>query len=149
MIEFAVTAGMLSWVALTDIKKRIIPNVAVGLGLLIGLIIHVNNLRFSIDGIIFCSFPLMILWVLGVVGAGDVKLAGALGALVGSSAGLEIIVYAIILSFVWVLVTSIISGQFMYFITENIRGLKMFFTGRFKEFVGEHKKKPGLPLGAF
>lgn len=87
---FIVAAGALLAVAfVTDIGSRRIPNWLTAVGAVVGLIIHCvqggwNGALFSLAGLLcgFCS--MLVLYGMRAVGAGDVKLFGALGALTGA-----------------------------------------------------------------
>lgn len=85
----------------TDTKKGIIPNSLTFSGIFIGLLYHlVFN---GLDGLISSLIALLIgftifsiLYFLNTVGAGDVKLFGAIGALTNTQVVLYIFVYSII-----------------------------------------------------
>ncbi|MEH7381312.1 A24 family peptidase [Bacillus sp. JJ1533] len=75
---------------ITDIKERKIYNLVTFPTMLIGLIFHTvsngwDGLQFSFFGILTGFGLLLIPYVLGGMGAGDVKLLGAIGALKGST----------------------------------------------------------------
>lgn len=76
--------------ALVDYKERRIPNILSMTGWLLGPLIHFAisgfpGLQISLLGFIILFALTFPFWLLGWMGAGDVKLMGSVGALVGSS----------------------------------------------------------------
>jgi prepilin peptidase CpaA len=70
-----------------DLKIRRIPNWLIGVGALLGVVINglagVNQLFQSIAGFVVAIVVLLLPFALGWIGAGDVKLFGVIGALLG------------------------------------------------------------------
>lgn len=89
MLGIWFAAVMLAVAFVTDITKQKIPNWLTVTGAISGLIFHLattgwNGLAFSAAGLA-CGFaPMLALYVLRAVGAGDVKLFAALGAFTGA-----------------------------------------------------------------
>ncbi|WP_236595908.1 prepilin peptidase [Paenibacillus sp. EPM92] len=80
---------MLALAFATDIRKQIIPNWLTAAGIGAGLLGHGMaqggyGLAFSAAGLACGFIPMLLLYALGGVGAGDVKLFGALGAMTGA-----------------------------------------------------------------
>ncbi|WP_217556543.1 prepilin peptidase [Paenibacillus sp. GbtcB18] len=72
----------------TDVRRSIIPNVLTAAGVGIGMMYHLltngwSGLVFSVAGFVTGFIALFILYAAGALGAGDVKLFGAIGALTG------------------------------------------------------------------
>lgn len=94
-------ACLLVIVFITDVRHRKIPNKFTIPCTLIGLVYHTvaggwDGLKFSLLGC-FVGFGLLtILYLLRAVGAGDVKLFAAIGAITGMHMMLYILFYAII-----------------------------------------------------
>jgi prepilin peptidase CpaA len=97
-------AGVLMAVAfLTDITNRKIPNWLTVPACMIGLVFHTastgwGGLLFSGAGIISGLLPLLVLYLLRAVGAGDVKLFAAFGALLGVELTLQLMLASILCS---------------------------------------------------
>ncbi|MFD0697108.1 prepilin peptidase [Paenibacillus sp. GCM10027628] len=86
---------------ITDARKSIIPNVLTLSGTLVGFFFHVstqgwNGLMFTLNGAVTGFTLLFLLHLLGALGAGDVKLFVAIGALMGVTFVLQCIIYAIL-----------------------------------------------------
>ncbi|MEK3881968.1 prepilin peptidase [Paenibacillus sp. PL2-23] len=101
----AVTASavliMLSFVS--DVSRGIIPNWLTGCAFVTGLLYQglfagedAASWLGSIGGAAAGFVPLLLLYVLGGIGAGDVKLFGGLGAWLGAAAVLQLLAYAIL-----------------------------------------------------
>jgi len=86
------------------------------------------------------------------MGAGDVKLAGAVGALLGLHEGLTVLVLASTLLAVWEAFNRAKRGDLKNWLIFNLNALRM---GVHVKYVAEsvkkqeHLKKAGAPLGAF
>jgi prepilin peptidase CpaA len=96
----AAAAVLLLIAFLSDIKAMRIPNVLTGTFFVLGFSFHLtagglNGGYHSLLGASAGFLPLLALYFLKGMGAGDVKLFGALGAWVGASAVLQVLIYAI------------------------------------------------------
>lgn len=85
----------------TDIRWRTIKNVVTFPGIALGLILHTigngwTGLAFSAAGLLVGVGVMMIPFLYGQMGAGDVKLMGALGALLGGYEILNVFLYTTI-----------------------------------------------------
>jgi prepilin peptidase CpaA len=102
MIQW-ILIGLLTAVAfLTDIRHHIIPNWLTVCGVFAGLSYHslltgIDGFQFSICGLLFGLVLLFILYVFGALGAGDVKLFAAFGAI----AGMEFVMISLIYSLLY------------------------------------------------
>ena len=81
-------AVVLTSVIYTDLRSSRIPNVLTFSGIGMGCIAHVwgggiQGLFFSLEGLVVGLGIFLFLYASGGVGAGDVKLMGAVGAMVG------------------------------------------------------------------
>jgi prepilin peptidase CpaA len=95
------TGGMLAAAFITDITKQKIPNYLCAAGFLAGILLHgfisgVAGIGYSLLGALFGFVPLLLLYGIRAVGAGDVKLFAAIGALTGAEFVLQSIMYALI-----------------------------------------------------
>jgi len=85
----AVCAGI------TDVRERRIPNLLTYPAMLAGLVVQMalhgwKGLLLSVAGGLFFGGVFLVFYVIRAMGAGDVKLAAALGFIVGSSAALQL-----------------------------------------------------------
>ena len=76
--------------AVTDIKSRRIPNYLTGPAILLGLLLHLTfdgwrGLLTSLAAGLICGVIFLVLYLAGGMGAGDVKLITAVGAIAGLS----------------------------------------------------------------
>jgi prepilin peptidase CpaA len=72
----------------TDLRSRRIPNVISGTAMLIGVLLNTfhasgSGLLSSVSGLAIVTALLLPVFAVGGIGGGDVKMAGALGALLG------------------------------------------------------------------
>ncbi|MBI4496876.1 MAG: prepilin peptidase [Chloroflexi bacterium] len=93
----------------TDIKCRLVPNLLTFPAMALGLVLH--SVTSGWDGLGFASLGLvaglglhLLPFLLGRMGAGDVKLLAALGAFLGPSLALWTALYAALFGGVWALV---------------------------------------------
>ncbi len=96
MIPSPTIAATLAFVALcvaTDVRSRRIPNLVSGIGMLAGLMLNVfyfggDGLVASAGGLFATVALLLFPFAMGGIGGGDVKMMGAIGALLGLHVGL-------------------------------------------------------------
>lgn len=86
----AVSALCCLLACILDVKQRRIPNWLTGPALLAGLLLHLlsggwSGLGSSLGALLICGAVFLLFYVAGGMGAGDVKLIAALGALLGVS----------------------------------------------------------------
>lgn len=99
--QFILLGIMISIAFYTDVKKAKIPNYISISGVLIGVFYHFIDkgpigLWFSIKGLLIGFLILFALYLFGGIGAGDVKLFGAIGAITGLEFVLSSIIYSIL-----------------------------------------------------
>lgn len=120
-----------SW---TDLRARRIPNrlvlVAVGLALPVQCYLHGAGAGFSewLLGMLTGAGLFLPLYVLRAMGAGDVKLMGAIGAFVGPWAVFRIVLLTFIVGGIWALIL-IVAGRKMRPAFANIRGMLLAWVG--------------------
>lgn len=83
-----------------DASKAIIPNVLTMLGTLMGVVYHGategwSGIGYAVTGSLTGFMAMLLLYLLGALGAGDVKLFAAIGAMMGTGFVLQTGVYAI------------------------------------------------------
>lgn len=89
-LHLFVLVCLLGIAAMIDVRERRIPNWLVGAGVLLGSLFHVlgaqgMGIAFALSGLAVGLVALFPLYALGVMGAGDVKLMGMIGAFLGMS----------------------------------------------------------------
>jgi prepilin peptidase CpaA len=95
------TAGLLAAAFISDITRQKIPNILSAAGLVAGILLHVlvsgsTGLGYALLGALLGFVPLLLLYAVRAVGAGDVKLFAAIGALTGAEFVLQSIMYSLI-----------------------------------------------------
>jgi prepilin peptidase CpaA len=103
--------------ALTDFRTRRIPNALTGAGIVTGLLLHTvadgwSGLGFSAAGMAAGFSLYLVLYAIRAMGAGDVKLMAAVGALAGTSAWFTIFVATAITGGIAALVLSVWKRRF-------------------------------------
>ncbi len=88
--------------ALYDYKRRLIPNFITFPAIFTGLFIHwihagTSGFYFSLRGVTIGGGVFLILYIIGGIGGGDVKLLGSVGALVGGEKILIIIILTVLI----------------------------------------------------
>lgn len=144
--------------AVYDVRYRRIPNwVSVGgiaLGLLANTLTHgIPGLLFSLGGFALGFGLYFVLYVLHAMGAGDVKLMGAVGALVGWRNWVAIFVIAAILGGIMAMILIVARSRVKktfwnigYLVNELRRGRAAYVSR--EELDVQNPKSVGLPHGA-
>jgi prepilin peptidase CpaA len=123
----SVLAGLIIYY---DVKYRRIPNLAVIFGLISGLIINSIYSGFagivsSIEGCLIAFLPMLGLHLFGAMGAGDVKLFGAIGAVVGAKLILPTMFVVIMIGGMLGVYTMLRSGR----VFSTLHGVLRIFVG--------------------
>src|SRR4051794_4055615 len=101
MIQWSVIASLTLIAFYIDIRHHIIPNWLTVSGILLGLIYHlstagIEGFVYSISGFIVGLGLLFILYLFGAIGAGDVKLFAAYGAIAGMEFVFQSLIYTLL-----------------------------------------------------
>jgi len=135
-----VVAGMLAAASYFDLRERRIPNRLTFGGIILGLAISclatisgtrqwatfdvVTQVRLveAATGLAACGVVPLFLYLTNSGGAGDVKLAWAVGALLGYQVGLPAVFYAYLFAGCWALVWMTLTGRIGALLAASLRG---------------------------
>lgn len=137
--------------AYTDLKYGVIKNRVVLVGVLGGLILgFINNglegVIKSLFGIVIPFIILFILFAIGGLGAGDIKLICALGSLMGAKFAVNNFILSIGISFIMLLLNSMLDKNTFKKIKEFFFSISnMVLAKKITDFTTKDKKK-GIPF---
>lgn len=120
MIIPYMASGLLAAAVCTDLICRRVPNHLVMLGMITGCYLCICSYGLQAGGLIFLKsvvFPFCILfpvYLLGAVGAGDVKLIAALSAMTGGARIGSLILISFLIGALTALARMLLSGQLFY-----------------------------------
>jgi prepilin peptidase CpaA len=102
--------------AIVDVKERRIPNRLTYSAVIAGLVLQTSlhggkGLLLSAEGALFFGGMFLLFYLVRAMGAGDVKLAAALGSIVGSSATLPVMFATAVAGAVLAFCFMVMSGQ--------------------------------------
>jgi prepilin peptidase CpaA len=136
-----------------DVRYRRIPNVLVLSALAGGLAVNAaiggwSGVRASLVGCVFAFGLMLILHIFGALGAGDVKLFGAIGAVIGANMVLQAFLVVLITGGILAVLTMLRSGT----VRETIERVafifySMFFNWRVPRFAAPADKRQTIPYG--
>lgn len=130
MVKLAVLIPLAASVIYNDVRYRRIPNLLVLTALIAGLAINSatggwRGLGSSLLGFGLGFIPMLLLHIFGAMGAGDVKLFGAVGTILGMSAMPLTLVLVAILGGVLAVVTTLRAGTML----STLHGVLRIFVG--------------------
>lgn len=141
--------------AVYDLRFQKIPNLltypTMGIAIVYHFVINgIDGLLFSAGGLAIGIALLLLPYLMGGMGAGDAKLMGAAGAVLGPGGVFMAFLFTAIIGGVYALILLVISRQyFRGLITRHVRTLKTFAVTR--QFIpipaAEDEKKPKLCYG--
>jgi prepilin peptidase CpaA len=149
----------LSASAIIDLRSQKIPNLITFPAMFIALFYHfstngLDGLTFSILGLATGIGLLIIPYMLGGMGAGDAKLMGAVGAILGSKSVFVAFLITALVGGIYALIVILLNhkrskGQFKGFLKKQFITLQLFIMTRkfIPDPVEENNKKPKLCYG--
>jgi prepilin peptidase CpaA len=139
--SYSLLAALVAWAFVTDARSTRIPNYLTACGTAAGLLLNLiaggwSGLLAAFAGFA-CGFGILfVLYMLGAVGAGDVKLFGAIGAISGGEFVLNGIMYSILYAGGIGVVILLLRREFMH-------GIKRVYSALFGFFLLRHFKNLG------
>ena len=138
----------------TDIRYRKIYNHFTLPGMILGIGINAvtggwEGLGFAVSGFLVGGLVLMILYLAGGVGAGDIKFLAAAGALKGPGYILEAAVYGIILGGVFVLLYMLVTGRLIRLLKDTAEIMKRTMVMRKLDVTSFETDRTYIPYGVF
>lgn len=138
-----------------DIRVRKIPNILTFPAMLLGLVYHTvtngwSGLAFSAEGLVVGIAIFIIPYIMGGMGAGDAKLMGVIGAMIGPKSVLIASLFTAVVGGIYALAVLLFNMQyFKGFVERSAITVKTFaFTRQFIPIPGsESEKKPKLCYG--
>ena len=140
--------------AISDLRTYRIPNLLTYPAMLIALIYH--TITSGVNGFIFSSLGLLVGTVLfsipffmGIMGAGDVKLMGAVGAVLGSRGVLNASLFTAVAGGIFALILLLSHYRDFRFVTRTVETIQASLATRclIKVPVVDSKEKPKLYYG--
>jgi len=152
---FVLLSSILVVAAIIDIRIQKIPNVLTFPTMVLGLIYYsittgLDGLLFSLGGLALGIAIFFVLYLMGGMGAGDVKLMGAVGAIIGSKGVLLAALLSAIVGGVYALIALFFNIQYLKdLVKRSFITIKSFvFTMQFIPIPADQpEKKPKLCYG--
>lgn len=153
VMKLLLLAPMAAFIVYYDVRYRRIPNVLVLALLIGGLIINISFGGFggalhSLQGFALAFVPMFLIHLFGAMGAGDVKLFGAVGAVIGVSMVPMTFVLVVMLGAVLAIYTMLRSGT----VFSTLHGVLRIFVGimpgwEMPRFAIPQDRKHTIPYG--
>ena len=134
--------------AITDLRTQKIPNLLTFSTMFLGLVYYSitngwNGLLFSFEGLLLGIGVLIVPYLMGGMGAGDAKLMGAIGAIIGPKGVLLASLFTAIVGGVYALTILLLNHKYSKsFIARNAMTLKtLALTGQFIPIPADESEK--------
>jgi len=144
---------LLTLSTITDIKWKKIPNALTFPIMITGVIVHgykggASGLIYSMEGLFLGLALLIVFYFMGMMGAGDVKLLGAVGSILGPAGVFKAFLFTAIVGGIYALVVLAYNGQLAGFIKRFALSVKLSLMTRGPTLVpNEEKASPVLCYG--
>lgn len=130
IMKLAMLAPLAASVIYNDVRYRRIPNLLVLTALVAGLAINValgglTGLKTSLLGFAIGFVPMLLLHIFGAMGAGDVKLFGAVGSILGASLMPMTLLLVVMLGGLLAICTTLRAGTML----STLHGVLRIFVG--------------------
>ncbi len=152
-MKLILLAPLALFVIYYDVKYRRIPNVIVLATLVAGISVNTIFSGFpgmlsSLEGFALAFFPMLLMHIFGAMGAGDVKLFGAVGAVLGASLVPLTFVVVVMLGAVLAIYTMLRAGT----VLTTLHGVLRIFVGilpgwEMPRFAMSPDRKHTIPYG--
>ena len=152
-MKLILLAPLAIFVIYYDVRYRRIPNVLVLATLIAGISINtgfsgVQGMVSSLEGFALAFFPMLLMHIFGAMGAGDVKLFGAVGAVLGVSQVPLAFVVVVMLGAVLAVYTMLRAGT----VLSTMHGVLRIFVGilpgwEMPRFTMAPDRKHTIPYG--
>jgi len=139
--------------AIIDIKWKKIPNVLTFPAMIIGLVAHgfkngASGFLYSIEGLLLGLALLIVFYFMGMMGAGDVKLMGAVGSILGPAGVFNAFLFTAIVGGIYAVIVLAYHGQLVGFMKRIAMSLKLSLLTRGPTLLpNEGKASPILCYG--
>ena len=148
-IAIAFASLFLIFICITDSFKSIIPNYSIVVFLSVSIIFNlhqsgINGLLSSLSGLLIGLALLIIPFMLGGMGAGDVKALAVLGSLVGPSDIFQIFLYMGLIGGVIALFHHVLSPSFFNDFKNFIVSIRLAFITKDPKYLRPEKSAPKL-----
>ena len=130
VMKLSVLVPLAAGVIYHDVRYRRIPNVLVLTAFVAGLLINsafggLHGLKLSLLGFALAFFPMLLLHIFGAMGAGDVKLMGAVGSILGVSLMPVTLILVVMIGAVLAVYTMLRAGT----VLSTLHGVLRIFVG--------------------
>jgi prepilin peptidase CpaA len=150
-IEFLLL-GVLLFAAIHDAKYRRIPNILTLSTILAGLVYHAwfsgfQGFLFSLGGAFLGMALLIIFYAMGKMGAGDVKLMGAVGSVLGPIGVFNAFLFTAIIGGIYAITILLYKGRFADSMNRMWQAMKLTFLTQSQVAPDEKNPAPVLCYG--
>lgn len=150
--------GLIVLAFYTDVRYSIIPNRLTLSGCIAGVLVHglqqgAQGLLYAVSGCLGGAFVVFLLYIIKAVGAGDVKLFGAIGAMSGLSFALYLLFYAILLAGIIGGMIVLTRKKFMYRLLQPLYMILYMASigrlSRWMDYKASETAAPSTPQGMY
>ena len=143
---------ILTTAAIYDVKYRKIPNILTLSTMLAGLAYHAlltgfQGFLFSLGGAFLGMALLIVFYLMGKMGAGDVKLMGAVGSILGPAGVFNAFLYTAIVGGIYAIIILLYTGRFADSMNRMWLALKLTIVTHSPMAPDEKKTGPALCYG--